>query len=288
MCDPDIEAEFFLFDRVVNVRLGTGVPIGTRGTIVGIMLGRTNLDTYYEVLFDNLQSNSLDAILLGKNQQRCRIKVHSYHLLNYSHSVRVRSINYQQRRSIPSDNVWEQTSRSQQQQQSSRNSKKESDDNNTATKPKSAPPMTTHDRPYFVKDKEQKSITNNPPTQPLISVENPSLLPQFVENVPNPQITSTPMNMTIPTETFLPSFPSNPTPDALFFRAIQDSGQIQSSHSSRFDQQGWEATLSQDFQNPCMSLIFFLAIIFFYFRTTTFSVHAITISTTATASFFST
>jgi len=110
--------------------------------------------------------------------------------------------------------------------------------------------MTTHDRPYFVKDKEQKSITNNPPTQPLISVENPSLLPQFVENVPNPQITSTPMNMTIPTETFLPSFPSNPTPDALFFRAIQDSGQIQSSHSSSFDQQGWEATLSQDFQNP--------------------------------------
>ncbi|CAF4688050.1 unnamed protein product, partial [Rotaria magnacalcarata] len=81
---------------------GTGVPIGTRGTIIGVMLGQTHLDTYYEVLFDHLPKNSLDAILLGRNNQQCRIKVRSYHLLNYSHSLRTRSItNYQQQRSAP-------------------------------------------------------------------------------------------------------------------------------------------------------------------------------------------
>jgi hypothetical protein len=264
MCDPDIETTFYLFDRVVNVRLGTGVPIGTRGTIIGIMLGRTNLDTYYEVLFDNLPLNSLEAILLGKNQQKTRIKVRSYHLLNYSHSLRIRSMNYQTQRSTPSNNVWQQTPRSQQQ---SRVVKKESDENNTSTKPKSAPPLIKHDQPYFVEDKEQKSTTNIP-IQPLISAENTSLLPPSAENLSNPQITSTSTNDTMPKETFVPSLPSNSPSDALFFRAIQDSEMIQnpvqqslepnssipfqSSGPMMYGPQTWEATPTQYFQNPCI------------------------------------
>jgi hypothetical protein len=108
MCDPDMETHYELYDRVISVRLGTGVPMGTRGTIIGIMLGQTHLDTYYEVLFDHLQKNSLDAILLGGNNQLCRIKVRSYHLLNYSHSLRARSMsNNQQQRVTSTDNAWD-------------------------------------------------------------------------------------------------------------------------------------------------------------------------------------
>jgi len=256
MCAPDIEATFALFDRVVNVRLGTGVPIGTRGTIVGIMLGRNNLDTYYEVLFDNLPSNSLDAILLGKNQQKCRIKVRSYHLLNYSHALRLRSMNNQQQTPIPwRQHSVEQTSRSQHhhQQQQARVLKNESDQKNTSTKPKSAPPLTTHDQPYFAKDKEQKSTTD--------TVEYP---------------TSTLTNVTMSTETILPSCPSNSASGDLFYRAIQDSEQIenslqqtsepnlsipfQSSEPLIYPQQTWEGAPSQYFQNPSMSFILFFSL----------------------------
>lgn len=107
MCDPDIETHYELYDRVITVRLGTGVPIGTRGTIIGVLLGQTHLDTYYEVLFDQLPKNSLDAILLGRSNQPCRIKVRSYHLLNYSHSLRTRPMIPSQQRSMPGENVWE-------------------------------------------------------------------------------------------------------------------------------------------------------------------------------------
>jgi hypothetical protein len=187
MCDPDIHTSFFLYDRVINVRLGSGVPIGTRGTVIGIMHGRTHLDTYYEILFDNLPSNSLDTILLGKNQQKCRIKVHSYHLLNYSHSLRLRSANYQQQRSVPSSNVNEQQPFQQTstvpQQQSTRTVRRDSNDNNKGTKPKSAPPLNKQERPNFAQVKEQTPITNNPrssltstetPKQPFASKENSS------------------------------------------------------------------------------------------------------------------
>lgn len=105
MCDGDFQTTYEMYDRVVTVRLGTGVPIGSRGTIVGILIGLTYMDTYYEVLFDDIPKTSLDNILLAKNQQQCRIKVHSYHLLNYSHSLRTRSISSSER-SNPQTNAW--------------------------------------------------------------------------------------------------------------------------------------------------------------------------------------
>ena len=66
MCDPDLETTFDLFDRVV---------IGGPGKSFEIMLGQNTLYTYYGILFDNLSLNSFDAILSGKNQQQCCIKV---------------------------------------------------------------------------------------------------------------------------------------------------------------------------------------------------------------------
>lgn len=36
---PDLDAEYSLFDRVVNVRESFTVPVGLRGTIIGIKGG---------------------------------------------------------------------------------------------------------------------------------------------------------------------------------------------------------------------------------------------------------
>lgn len=36
---PDLDAEYRLFDRVVNVREGYTVPLGLRGTVIGIKGG---------------------------------------------------------------------------------------------------------------------------------------------------------------------------------------------------------------------------------------------------------
>ncbi|CAF1146840.1 unnamed protein product [Rotaria sordida] len=269
MCDPDIRTTFSVFDRVVNVRLGTGVPIGTRGTVIGIMYGRTNLDTYYEVLFDNLPSNCLNTILLGKNQQKCRIKVHSYHLLNYSHSLRFRSMNYQHQQSVPPSHIEDRYSYKQtstvRQHESMNIVKKDSDNENTRTKPKSAPPLSTHDNPNFTQVKEQKPITDDSTSpvssieQPSISIENPSSIPLFIENSPDPKLTLTPMNITMPTA----------TPDSLLFHAIQDSEQL-GNYQSSFEttpaippfqtsgpqipiQQMWEPIQPQYIQAPFMN-----------------------------------
>jgi hypothetical protein len=244
MCDSDIETQYDLYDRVITVRLGTGVPLGTRGTIIGILLGQTHLDTYYEVLFDHLPKNSLDAILLGGNNQQCRIKVRSYHLLNYSHSLRVRSMtNYQQQRSMPGENVWERrlldqsstTSRSTQQQpppppQPTRILKRTSNDNNSTTTPKSAPAASsTQNKPGFVEmttvsTEEQQPAKNLLPSTsteklpvPQVSTanlslipspkENSLLLPPPVEKLPEPETTFLPANTALPvaTEAMAPS-----------------------------------------------------------------------------------
>ena len=188
MCDADMETVYDLYDRVVTVRLGTGVPLGTRGTIIGMMLGQTHLDTYYEVLFDHLPKNSLDAILLGGHNQQCRIKVRSYHLANYSHSLRARSMNnVQQQRSLPTENVWEKklteqstTSRStqnqqQQQQTPTRILKRVPNETNPIPIPKSAPLLTeTREKPDFIEIvatavKEQQQPQQQPITSLLTS-----------------------------------------------------------------------------------------------------------------------
>ncbi|XP_063162715.1 5'-3' exoribonuclease 1 isoform X1 [Candoia aspera] len=49
---PDRDAEYRLFDRVVNVRENFSVPLGLRGTVVGIKGASRESDVLYEVLFD--------------------------------------------------------------------------------------------------------------------------------------------------------------------------------------------------------------------------------------------
>lgn len=41
---PDPDAEYHLFDRVVNVRENFSVPLGLRGTIIGIKGGKTSVN----------------------------------------------------------------------------------------------------------------------------------------------------------------------------------------------------------------------------------------------------
>ncbi|KAI4897691.1 hypothetical protein NFI96_015716 [Prochilodus magdalenae] len=49
---PDQDAEYHLFDRVVNVRESFSVPLGLRGTIIGIKGAERDAEVLYEVLFD--------------------------------------------------------------------------------------------------------------------------------------------------------------------------------------------------------------------------------------------
>nr|XP_020648282.1 5'-3' exoribonuclease 1 isoform X1 [Pogona vitticeps] len=49
---PDRDAEYRLFDRVVNVRESFSVPLGLRGTIIGIKGASRESEVLYEVLFD--------------------------------------------------------------------------------------------------------------------------------------------------------------------------------------------------------------------------------------------
>ncbi|XP_047224716.1 5'-3' exoribonuclease 1 isoform X2 [Girardinichthys multiradiatus] len=49
---PDPNAEYRLFDRVVNIRESFTVPLGHRGTIIGIKGAEREAEVLYEVLFD--------------------------------------------------------------------------------------------------------------------------------------------------------------------------------------------------------------------------------------------
>ncbi|XP_070562062.1 5'-3' exoribonuclease 1-like isoform X2 [Ptychodera flava] len=49
---PDPEADFQLFDRIINVREGYTVPLGLRGVVVGIMTADRPADVLYDVIFD--------------------------------------------------------------------------------------------------------------------------------------------------------------------------------------------------------------------------------------------
>ncbi len=49
---PDPSANYQLLDRVVNVRQGYSVPLGLRGTVIGIKNASKVLDVVYEILFD--------------------------------------------------------------------------------------------------------------------------------------------------------------------------------------------------------------------------------------------
>ena len=289
MCESDLETGYALYDRVITVRLGAGVPLGTRGTIIGIMVGRTHLDTYYEVLFDYLPKNSLDSVLLGKNNQQIRIKVRSYHLLNYSHSLRAHSTyNYQQQRSIPTENVWEKRlleqssvsrqiqGQQQQQQHPTRILKRTSNDTDSATTAKSASSATsTQEKLNFVEAKSSlvreqsstadstRSVATEKAALSQSTATNISLglspqkasLPstlnkKFSESEINSLSTTTPSPAATVRKAPVTAFPTNLRSDSLLLRAIEESKQIPNLVQQRSNTQ---PSLDQQQWDPTLS-----------------------------------
>ncbi|XP_076018261.1 5'-3' exoribonuclease 1 [Genypterus blacodes] len=82
---PDPNAEFRLFDRVVNIRESFTVPLGLRGTIIGIKGAERDAEVLYEVLFDEEFAGGLTirfAACRGYRLPPCA-------LINLSHGARM-------------------------------------------------------------------------------------------------------------------------------------------------------------------------------------------------------
>ncbi|CAB1317628.1 unnamed protein product, partial [Coregonus sp. 'balchen'] len=82
---PDPDAEYHLFDRVVNVRESFSVPLGLRGTIIGIKGSDREAEVLYEVVFDEEFAGGLNircASGRGYRLPPCA-------LINLSHGGRV-------------------------------------------------------------------------------------------------------------------------------------------------------------------------------------------------------
>ncbi|XP_002730377.1 5'-3' exoribonuclease 1-like [Saccoglossus kowalevskii] len=81
---PDPDADYELFDRVINVRDGFTVPLGLRGVVTGIISAVRPADILYEVIFDD---EFLDALVIRGSGAR------GYHmppssLINISYGMR--------------------------------------------------------------------------------------------------------------------------------------------------------------------------------------------------------
>ncbi|KAM4693486.1 5'-3' exoribonuclease 1 isoform 2-T2 [Discoglossus pictus] len=84
---PDRDTEFRLFDRVVNVRESFSVPLGLRGTIIGIKGAEREADVLLEVLFDEEFPGGLT---LRCSQSR-GYRLPTSALINLSHGNRTES-----------------------------------------------------------------------------------------------------------------------------------------------------------------------------------------------------
>ncbi|XP_028282686.1 5'-3' exoribonuclease 1 isoform X2 [Parambassis ranga] len=82
---PDPDAQYRLFDRVVNVRESFTVPVGLRGTIIGIKGAERDADVLYEVLFDEEFAGGLTIRCTSPRGYR----LPPCALINLSHGTRV-------------------------------------------------------------------------------------------------------------------------------------------------------------------------------------------------------
>uniref|UniRef100_A0A674NXE1 5'-3' exoribonuclease 1 n=1 Tax=Takifugu rubripes TaxID=31033 RepID=A0A674NXE1_TAKRU len=81
---PDLDAEYRLFDRVVNVRESFTVPLGLKGTIIGIKGAEREAEVLYEVLFDEEFAGGLNI-----RSASCRgYRLPPCALINISHGSR--------------------------------------------------------------------------------------------------------------------------------------------------------------------------------------------------------
>uniref|UniRef100_UPI0037E9C2BE 5'-3' exoribonuclease 1 isoform X2 n=1 Tax=Semicossyphus pulcher TaxID=241346 RepID=UPI0037E9C2BE len=82
---PDPDAEYRLFDRVVNTRESFTVPLGLRGTIIGIKGADREAEVLYEVLFDEEFAGGLNIRCTSPRGYR----LPPCALINFSHGARV-------------------------------------------------------------------------------------------------------------------------------------------------------------------------------------------------------
>lgn len=82
---PDPDAEYRLFDRVVNIRESFTVPLGLRGTVTGIKGAEKEADVLYEVLFDEEFAGGLNIRCTSPRGYR----LPPCALINLSHGARV-------------------------------------------------------------------------------------------------------------------------------------------------------------------------------------------------------
>ncbi|XP_071451218.1 5'-3' exoribonuclease 1 [Hetaerina americana] len=82
---PDEDAKYMLCDRVVNVRECFTVPLGLRGTVVGIQRASRQENTLYDIMFDSgfEGGGSLAGCSPGKGY-----RLPGYSLVNLSHGAR--------------------------------------------------------------------------------------------------------------------------------------------------------------------------------------------------------
>nr|XP_046264541.1 5'-3' exoribonuclease 1 isoform X2 [Scatophagus argus] len=81
---PDPDAEYRLFDRVVNIRESFTVPLGLRGTIIGIKGADREAEVLYEVLFDEEFAGGLNIRCTSPRGYR----LPPCALINLSHGAR--------------------------------------------------------------------------------------------------------------------------------------------------------------------------------------------------------
>ncbi|XP_054713916.1 5'-3' exoribonuclease 1-like [Uloborus diversus] len=83
---PDPTTSFYLFDRVINVSNTTSVPLGLKGTIIGIRPGDKESNFRYQVLFDKEFMGGVS--MLGSAPKCSSMSPHA--LINLSHSDRLK------------------------------------------------------------------------------------------------------------------------------------------------------------------------------------------------------
>lgn len=82
---PDPTTTYELYDRVVNTRQGFSVPFGLRGTVVGIRPAEMEVNTLYEVIFDEDFQGGISI----RNSSKSGYKMPPSSLLNLSHGRRI-------------------------------------------------------------------------------------------------------------------------------------------------------------------------------------------------------
>ncbi|KAK7867257.1 hypothetical protein R5R35_000245 [Gryllus longicercus] len=82
---PDADASYLLFDRVMNIRESYTVPLGWKGTIIGIHKREKDADTMYDVVFDKPFAGGMSFNCSANRGYR----VPRYALINLSYGERL-------------------------------------------------------------------------------------------------------------------------------------------------------------------------------------------------------